>query len=77
MKLSRYIDSSPLNPSMTSDEVRAAIHALIAAEDAHAPLSDAHIADLLAERGITAARRTVMKYREQLGIPSSTKRRRY
>ena len=25
MKLSRYIDSSPLNPAMTSDEVRAAI----------------------------------------------------
>ena len=65
------------NGAHSADAVRAAIRALIAAEDAHVPLSDARIADLLAESGITAARRTVMKYREQLGIPSSTKRRRY
>ena len=61
----------------SAGEVRAAIGAIIAAEDAAKPLSDAHIAEMLAARGISAARRTVMKYREQLGIPSSAKRRRY
>ena len=65
------------NGALSADAVRAAIRALIAAEDAHAPLSDARIAELLAARGMATARRTVMKYREQLGIPSSTKRRRY
>ena len=65
------------NGAHSADAVRAAIRALIAAEDAHAPLSDARIADLLAVRGMATARRTVMKYREQLGIPSSAKRRRY
>lgn len=65
------------NGAHSADAVRAAIRALIAAEDAHAPLSDARIAELLAARGCHAARRTVMKYREQLGIPSSAKRRRY
>ena len=65
------------NGADSADAVRAAIRALIAAEDAHAPLSDARIADLLAVRGMATARRTVMNYREQLGIPSSAKRRRY
>ena len=61
----------------SAEQVRAAIRAIVAAEDAANPLSDAHITELLAVRGIAAARRTVMKYREQLGIPSSAKRRRY
>ena len=61
----------------SAEQVRAAIRAIVAAEDAANPLSDARITELLAMRGITAARRTVMKYREQLGIPSSAKRRRY
>ena len=61
----------------SAEQVRAAIRAIVAAEDAANPLSDARITELLAMRGIAAARRTVMKYREQLGIPSSAKRRRY
>jgi RNA polymerase sigma-54 factor len=32
------------------------------------PLTDEQIAELLAEKGIVVARRTVAKYREQLGI---------
>ncbi|WP_010532156.1 RNA polymerase factor sigma-54 [Lentibacillus jeotgali] len=49
---------------------------LIKNEDKQKPLSDQAIKDRLQkEFGITAARRTVMKYREQLGIPSSTKRK--
>jgi RNA polymerase sigma-54 factor len=40
------------------------------------PLSDQEIADLLRETGIIAARRTIAKYREALGIGSSSERRR-
>ena len=41
------------------------------------PLSDAKLAKLLADKGLEISRRTVVKYREQLGIPSSVKRKRY
>ena len=39
------------------------------------PLSDQEISELLLETGICAARRTVAKYRETLGIGSSSDRR--
>lgn len=48
--------------------VREAIQGLIAKEDPAKPLSDDALAKLLKEQGIPVARRTVAKYREQLGI---------
>nr|VFJ90070.1 MAG: RNA polymerase, sigma 54 subunit, RpoN/SigL [Candidatus Kentron sp. LFY] len=55
--------------------VRALIKKLIAAEDAQSPISDAKLASILSEQGVTVARRTVAKYREMLGIPPSSERR--
>ncbi len=49
---------------------------LVAAENADTPLSDQAIADLLKARGTVVARRTVVKYREELRIPASYLRRR-
>lgn len=60
-----------------ADQVRAAMEEIIRSEDARKPYSDQKITALLAERGMKLSRRTVMKYREQLGIPSSVKRKRY
>jgi len=54
---------------------KAALGELIGGEDANKPLSDQKLAELLAERGMQLSRRTVMKYREQLGYPSSVKRK--
>ncbi|SFA89515.1 RNA polymerase, sigma 54 subunit, RpoN/SigL [Lentibacillus halodurans] len=49
---------------------------LINGENKEKPLSDQAIKNKLRQEfGITAARRTVMKYREQLGFPASTKRK--
>ena len=56
--------------------IRALIKKLVAAEDPRKPLSDSRIARLLEDRGINVARRTIAKYRESLGIPSSSERRR-
>ena len=56
--------------------VKAHIQELIEAEGLEKPLSDQSLTNILAERGIRIARRTVAKYRESLGIPSSTDRRR-
>lgn len=52
------------------------IQTLIGNEDSAAPLSDAQIADILAEQGVDIARRTVAKYRGCMNIPSSFKRAR-
>ncbi len=56
--------------------IRALIRKMVAAEDARKPLSDSRIAQLLAEKGINVARRTIAKYRESMGIPSSSERKR-
>lgn len=57
--------------------VKQLIAELIQYEDKQQPLSDESIKNKLgSEFGIILARRTVMKYRKQLNIPSSTKRKR-
>ncbi|MCF6095385.1 RNA polymerase factor sigma-54 [Microaerobacter geothermalis] len=57
--------------------VQLRIKQLIDHEDKSRPLSDQKLADLLAEEGIEISRRTVSKYREEMNIPSSAKRKRY
>lgn len=54
----------------------AIIKKLINAEPAKSPLSDNDLANLLIKQGINVARRTISKYRESIGIPSSTQRKR-
>ena len=58
-------------------QAKTAIEELIKGEDPHRPLSDQKLCELLKERQMDISRRTVMKYREQLGYPSSVKRKRY
>ncbi|MDX2080038.1 MAG: RNA polymerase factor sigma-54 [Terrimicrobiaceae bacterium] len=54
--------------AVSNESVRQAIQVLVRDEDPSRPLSDQAIVAMLAERGLTVARRTVAKYREQLGI---------
>ena len=56
--------------------IKARIQILIENEPPKQPLSDQEISHLLRETGICAARRTVAKYRESLGVGSSSERRR-
>ena len=55
--------------------IKGTIAALISEEPAEAPLSDQAIVDVLHQRGMTIARRTVVKYREEMRIPASYLRR--
>jgi RNA polymerase sigma-54 factor len=75
----KYFFSSHLSSAdgedQSSTSVRAKIRKLIGAENPGKPLSDSKIANILAEEGITVARRTVAKYREAMNIPSSSERR--
>ena len=57
------------------DAVKERLREVVAAEDRAKPLSDEAIAKALKAEGITLARRTVVKYREQLGIPPARLRR--
>ena len=70
------IASSEGGEAVSAEAVRHRIKQLIDAEDAKKVLSDDKIVDMLRAEGIELARRTVAKYREALGIPSSLQRRR-
>lgn len=62
--------------SHSAEAVRHRVKELIAAEDPSSILSDDTLVEMLKKDGIEIARRTVAKYREALGIPSSVQRRR-
>lgn len=57
--------------------VKGYIKKLIEKEDKKKPLSDQKICDFLQKKGVSISRRTVAKYREEAGIPSSSKRKRF
>ncbi len=61
--------------SVSEQQAKQALRELVAAEDPAAPLSDQAIMEAMAARGIPLARRTVAKYRDLLGIPSTRQRR--
>jgi len=61
---------------VSATATKARIQILIENEPPKQPLSDQEISELLRETGILAARRTVAKYRETLGVGSSSERRR-
>jgi RNA polymerase sigma-54 factor len=69
-----YVDED----AASSVKVKMFIKQLIEQENKQQPLSDQKLADLLHEQyGVVISRRTVAKYREQLHIPSSAKRKQY
>jgi len=63
--------------SLSNTSVKEAILDLVKREDGNAPLSDNEIVEILTERGIPIARRTVAKYRTELNILPSHMRRKY
>ena len=62
--------------TVSATAVKARLQVLLENEPRDRPLSDQDLSELLRQTGIVAARRTVAKYRESLGIGSSNERRR-
>lgn len=60
--------------NISKNAVKEMIRKIISENETGKPLSDQKISDILKERGITAARRTVSKYRKELNIDSSFER---
>lgn len=66
---SESIQKTDSDEEVSSKEVKYILRTLIQDEDKNKPLSDDRLEQLLKEKGYDIARRTVAKYREQLGIP--------
>ncbi|MFA7573146.1 MAG: hypothetical protein WCY24_05460, partial [Lutispora sp.] len=62
---------------ISSESIKKMMKSIIDMEDTAKPISDQAIAELLAEKGFRISRRTVAKYRDEIGIPSSSRRKRY
>ena len=77
----KYFFSSHVGTSgggeCSSTAVCAILKTMISAEQPAKPLSDNRLTSLLEEHGIQVARRTVAKYLESMGIPSSSQRKRF
>ncbi|OEF99693.1 RNA polymerase sigma-54 factor [Vulcanibacillus modesticaldus] len=77
----KYFFSTGLSTSdgdvTSSENVKKLLQEIIDNEDKRKPLSDQKIANLLNKKGINISRRTIAKYRDELGILSSSARKRY
>jgi RNA polymerase sigma-54 factor len=76
----KFFFSSGLSTASGEDasarSIRAQIKKLVTDEDARKPLTDQQIVALFEQRGVTIARRTVAKYRDQLGVLPARMRKR-
>ncbi len=68
--------STDYGEDVSARGVRAQIKKLVGEEDSKSPLTDQAIVDILKRDGVQIARRTVAKYRDQLGILSARMRKR-
>ena len=76
----KFFFSSALNTTSGEDAsaraIKAKLHKMVADEEPTAPLTDQQIVHLFQEQGVQIARRTVAKYRDQLGILPARMRKR-
>lgn len=71
------LSSKDNSQDISTNLIKKEIKLLIDSEDKTNPFSDQGICDTLNKKGMNISRRTVAKYREELGIKSSSKRKRY
>ncbi|MGE5398292.1 MAG: RNA polymerase factor sigma-54 [Chitinophagales bacterium] len=71
------VESAVSNERFSSRSIKLTIKEIIGSEDALNPLSDQHISEMLQGNGVQISRRTVAKYRTELGIASTSQRKRY
>jgi RNA polymerase sigma-54 factor len=73
----KYFFSKAIDENTSSREIKNYIQELIKTENKEKPLNDEKITDAIKEKfGIQIVRRTISKYREELGIPTSRQRKR-
>lgn len=62
---------------VSAESIKRILRELVEKEDSRRPLSDQQLCELLQARGINIARRTVAKYRQEIGIPPVKQRKRF
>lgn len=72
---SRAIDCG--GEEISVEQIKVQLRILIEQEDKRKPLSDQKLCDALAQQGMVLARRTVAKYRDDLGYPSAPGRKQF
>ena len=60
---------------VSTRELKMALRECVESEDKHAPLTDDELVEKMSEKGYKVARRTIAKYRDQLGIPKARLRK--
>ena len=63
--------------TVATDRIKDRIREIIDGEDRKKPLSDQKICDMLEKEGLSISRRAVAKYRDEMGIAATSKRRTY
>lgn len=71
----KFFFSSVLNGDVSATSAKQQMKVVLQSENPEAPYSDAELVRMMADSGIVLSRRTVAKYRDQMNIPSSTRRR--
>lgn len=69
--------STNMSEDLSTNLIKKRIEEIVASEDKSKPLSDQVISEMLIKEDMNISRRTVAKYREELNIKSSSKRKRY
>ncbi len=77
LPLRHFFQAASGGEERAREDVRELVRGEFAAENSATPLSDDDVVARMRERGFDLARRTVAKYRQELDIPSSYRRRRY
>ncbi|HTF90209.1 MAG TPA: RNA polymerase factor sigma-54 [Planctomycetota bacterium] len=77
LSLRHFFQGASGGEERAREDVRDLVRNVFASEDPAAPLSDDEVVISMRQRGFELARRTVAKYRQELDIPSSYRRRRY
>lgn len=72
----RGLENDLTGESVASEVVKRVLQELVAVEDPSRPYSDQQLCRMIASRGIHIARRTVAKYRQELGVLPARRRRR-
>jgi len=61
----------------SAESIKCRLQEFVAAEDPKDPLKDQRLVEMFNRQGIRVSRRTIAKYREELGIPPAARRKRY
>lgn len=69
--------SNASGDGVASESIKTFIREIVDSEDPKSPYSDQAIVEMLVDRGMDISRRTIAKYRGEMKLPSSSKRKRY